>query len=118
MKDENRFKAAYREIMENFNQPEEKLQGFFCDSIKKEHEKMYAFIEKFYEKFGGDKGTDLENMLADFETAMESVTFSLGYVFGQMFDIPCPKIQKNVEAIKVVMKEKNLLPYLPRERKA
>lgn len=116
MKNEERFKAAYRRIMENFNQPEEKLRGFFCDSIEKEHKRTDDFIKKFYEKFGGEKGTDLENILNDFETAMVSVAFSFGYVFGQMFDIPSPEIQKDLKAIKILMTEQKLLSYVPRER--
>lgn len=118
MKNEKRFKAACRGIMENFNQPEETLRVFLCHSIEKEHKRTDDLINKFYEKFGGDKGTELENILDDFETAMVSVAFSLGYVFGQMFDIPYPEIQKDVEAIKTLMKEKKLLSYVPREKRA
>ncbi len=45
-------------------------------------------------------------------------SFAMGYVIGNMFDFPNPKIQKHVEAIRKVLKEENLLPYLPREKKA
>lgn len=118
MRNEKRFKAAYRRIMENFNQPEETLQSFFCDSIEKEHKRIDDFINKFYGKFGGEKGTKLEDAFADFETAMVSVAFSFGYIYGQMFDVPDPEIQKDLEAVKILIKENKLLPYFPREKKA
>lgn len=60
----------------------------------------------------------MEDTLDEFEVGMVSVAFSFGYLFGQMFDVPDPKIQKDLEAVKILMKEKKLLTYLPRERKA
>ena len=118
MKNEKRFKAGCRSIMENFDQPEEQLRGFFCQSIEKEHDRIDNFIREFYGKFGAEKGTELENIFCDFESAMVSVSFSFGYVFGQMFDIPFSELQKAIEAIKRVLKEEKLIPYFPKERKA
>jgi hypothetical protein len=43
--------------------------------------------------------------------------FSLGYIMGQLFDPISPQTKKDIEALKKVIKEKSLLPYLPRERK-
>jgi hypothetical protein len=45
------------------------------------------------------------------------VSFAFGYVMGRMVDIPSPKIQREIEKIKTILREKALLPYLPRERK-
>lgn len=45
------------------------------------------------------------------------IAFALGYVIGQMIDITDPDIQKDIEAIKKAIKDKQLLPYLPREKK-
>jgi hypothetical protein len=46
------------------------------------------------------------------------IPFAFGYVIGQMFDIPSPEVQKEIKKIKKLLKDKALLPYLPRERKA
>lgn len=110
MKDEKRFKAVCRRIIDNFNQPDEDLQDSFHHWAEKECDRIYDFINKFYEKFGGEKGTDLEDALAHLETALVSVSFSFGYVFGQMFDIPYPKIQKDLEAVKIMIKKERLSP--------
>lgn len=46
------------------------------------------------------------------------VAFATGFVLGQMIEVTHPDMQDNIEAIKKVIREKQLLPYLPRERKA
>ena len=43
--------------------------------------------------------------------------FAFGYVIGQMFDIPSPEVQREIEKIKKLLKDKALLPYLPRGKK-
>jgi hypothetical protein len=45
------------------------------------------------------------------------IPFAFGYVIGQMFDIPSPEVQKEIDKIKKILKRKALLPYLPREKK-
>jgi hypothetical protein len=45
------------------------------------------------------------------------VAFTIGYVIGQSFEITFPEAKGDIEAIKKVIKDKQLLPYLPRERK-
>lgn len=45
------------------------------------------------------------------------IPFAFGYVIGQMFDIPSSEVQKEIGKLKKLLKEKALLPYLPRERK-
>lgn len=44
------------------------------------------------------------------------IAFAIGFCLGQLFDLTDPDIQAHVEAIKGVIREKGLLPYLPRER--
>lgn len=46
------------------------------------------------------------------------VALSIGYTIGQMIDIPYPQAQADIDAIKQVIREKGLLPYVPRERRA
>jgi hypothetical protein len=45
------------------------------------------------------------------------IAFATGFVLGQMIEVTDPKMQDNIEAIKKVIREKQLLPYLPREKK-
>jgi len=47
-----------------------------------------------------------------------NVFFSLGYALGQMVDVTDEIIRPDVELIKKAIREKHLLPYLPRERAA
>jgi len=47
-----------------------------------------------------------------------AVAFALGYVFREMLEVPYPKFQKEVDAIKEGIKELKTLPYFPREPKA
>jgi hypothetical protein len=41
-----------------------------------------------------------------------------GFLLGQMFDLTDPEMLKNVDALKKIIREKALLPYFPREKKA
>jgi hypothetical protein len=45
------------------------------------------------------------------------VAFAIGYVIGQSFEITSPGAKPDIEAIRKIIREKALLPYLPRERK-
>jgi hypothetical protein len=45
------------------------------------------------------------------------VAFATGFVLGQMIEVTDPNMQDNIEAIKKVIREKQLLPYLPRGKK-
>ncbi len=44
------------------------------------------------------------------------VAFGFGYALGQSFDSSYPRVQKAAESIKQVIRDKALLPYLPREK--
>jgi hypothetical protein len=44
--------------------------------------------------------------------------FSFGYVIGQSFEITGPDAKNDLEAIQKIIREKAILPYLPREKKA
>jgi len=46
-----------------------------------------------------------------------TIGFAFGYVMGQMFDIPLPEVQEAIKEVKDILRSKQLLPYLPRERK-
>jgi hypothetical protein len=96
---------------------EEAFTNLFFDLAEKEHKPVTRFIDPIYEQLGGDKGTDFENILGDFQRAIVGIAFSFGFVMGQGFDVPQSEFQGYIKAIKQVIRAKGLLPYLPRERK-
>ena len=73
---------------------------------------------KASEYFCGKQYPDKEEDWIDFTKKIIDVSFGFGYVVGQSFDIPYPEIQKDIEAIKKLLKEKALFPYFPKEGKA
>ena len=46
-----------------------------------------------------------------------ALAFATGYALGQMFDLSDKEILDDLDTVKKAIKEKALLPYLPRERK-
>jgi hypothetical protein len=46
-----------------------------------------------------------------------ALTFAVGYVLGQIVDLTGEEILHDIDTIKEVLKERSLLPYLPKERK-
>jgi len=50
-------------------------------------------------------------------TAIPWGYFGLGYAVGQLFDLTDPGAQETIKTIQQEIREKGLLPYLPRERK-
>ena len=77
------------------------------------------FPDEFYD--------ELEPLIADgtaFDEAMDllwprtDIAFALGFIIGKEFDITYPGAQADLDYIREVIKEKVLLPYLPREKKA
>ena len=61
---------------------------------------------------------DEKNKIDELAYSAYQIPLAFGYVLGQMYDIPCQDVQESVDAIKQVIREKGLLPYLPRERRA
>lgn len=60
---------------------------------------------------------DLYDCLYDYRIDLIENAFTLGYVLSLMVESSYPSIKKDVETIKKVIRDKQLLPYLPRERK-
>ncbi len=48
----------------------------------------------------------------------KELCFSIGFVMGGSFEITHPEAQKDIDTIKKLIKEKSLLPYLPKAKKA
>lgn len=81
----------------------------FIDEITGESD----VIEKMEEEIGAEVIGKMDDLIG----RIFNSAFSFGYVIGQMLDIPYLEAQADIEAIKQVIREKDLLPYLPRERK-
>jgi hypothetical protein len=80
-------------------------------------ETIYQVAEKEYnDLLAKMEGREAEYYIWDFLNSVCYSAFAIGYIFGQMFDLPYPDLLKDVEALKNKMKEKNCFAYLPRER--
>lgn len=71
--------------------------------------KIEKFENEHEEELEEEGGYPLSNLCA--------VAFALGFAFSQMFEVPYPKFRKEIEIIGRGLREMNILPYLPRERK-
>ena len=58
-----------------------------------------------------------EDALCELTDIIRDVSLAVGFVLGQGLDITVPKAQKCLRAIKKVMKEKQAIPWMPREKK-
>jgi hypothetical protein len=66
-------------------------------------------------KTGDDKS---EEEAFESWASSHALAFAFGYSIGRMLDTSYPKVEKDVKAIQGVIREKQLLPYLPREKAA
>jgi hypothetical protein len=57
---------------------------------------------------------DLYDFFYDYRIDLIENAFTLGYVLGLMIESSYPSIQKDVEVFKGILREKAVLPYLPR----
>lgn len=98
-----------------------RIYGFFDDFDNQDYTEEFPISNglSYYKwmkakKFDGKMQDEAADLLFD----VRSVFFALGYAIGQSFDVTHPEARKDVETLKKVIKEKHLLPYLPREKKA
>jgi len=102
-------------IFELFDPPEpEGLPSYPLQSFLSEATNFDGFIKRIKEGKDGDFQETLEFRL---ENIVFDVAFGVGFVLGGMFDIPSPRVRKNIDAIKTAIKEGQILPYVPREKK-
>jgi hypothetical protein len=78
------------------------------DEVSGFSKKMESIAPKLAANFTG--------YYSEFMDALK-VAFGFGYTLGQSFDSPYPEVQKAVESIGQVIREKALLPYLPKQKK-
>ena len=102
-------------IFELFDPPEpEGLRSYPLSSFLSEATNFDGFIKRIKEEKDEDFQETLEFRLQNIAL---DIAFGFGFVLGQMFDLPSPRVRKNIDAIKKVVKERQILPYFPRERK-
>lgn len=61
---------------------------------------------------------EMSDDLFDFSKVVIAVAFSFGFAMGQMIDPTDPPDRDRIEKIQRVIRERPLLPYVPREKKA
>jgi hypothetical protein len=82
-------------------------------------ETIHQIVEKEYDELLGQiESDDSEDYVYDFFEPVCYVAFAIGYIFGQMFDLPHPDLLKDVETFKNKAKGKRCFAYLPREKAA
>ena len=64
-----------------------------------------------------DENDDFRKRFVDAFCQAYEVVFAVAFVMGQEFDLTYPEAKEDVEAIRQVIREECLLPYLRRERK-
>ncbi len=86
------------------------IRAFIFDLLN-EDKKIRSITEGKLEEAASEQLTTLECQLIH-------AAFGLGYAVGNLFDSSYPKVRKAVEEIQSLLKERALLPYFSRERKA
>jgi hypothetical protein len=91
-----------------------RIQEYFIRDLidRAKGDEPYHFKE--YKNLKCFNNEDLEHILNEVLWTSSKIGFAIGYVIGQGLDSTDPKIQEDIRAIKKVIKEKQLLPYLPR----
>lgn len=76
------------------------------------------FPDEFHDELGPliADGTAYEEAM-DLLWPRTDIGFTLGFIIGKDFDLTYPEAQKDIEAIKKVIKKEGLLPYHLRERR-
>ncbi len=64
-----------------------------------------------------ERKTDDDNVTMDTFQNGRNIAFTLGFIIGKEVDVTYREAQADIETIKKVIREKGLLPYLPRERR-
>jgi hypothetical protein len=92
-----------------------KLFNFFRHLLPDDFKAFSAYLERGREDKIGD-----EFVVDFFETfwpELVKYSFAVGFVFGNLIEPTDPAVLNGLDLIKKEIREKQLLPYLPRERK-
>lgn len=117
------FIEACDDVFEYFNNEEETTNKDGLTTLR-----MYDFFDQFLESRNkiSDFLIDQEYRVGNehivdyfqhFQSDLRASSFAIGFVMGNMFDLIRPEVQEKIHLIKKMIREKQLLPYLPKERK-
>lgn len=112
----------------NFNERCERIFNFFnhlndsSDYTQEVPIVNLIFPNSFYDQLhiviSKDKNNEFKvEEIVDLAGPISEVAFAIGYVIGQSFEITFSDAKNDVEAIKKIIREKQLLPYLLKERR-
>ncbi len=103
------------------------LQGFDgltdegeCESERNPNKMRFGFWSKLsgFDDLTDGMEEETFDKWVDVIGTYAALAFSTGYALGQMFDLTGKEILDDLNTVKEMIREKGLLPYFPRERKA
>ncbi len=109
----------FDEEREDFIDPETglvdlKLLNFVSHLLPGAEDALSTYLKNDDNKIG-DKF--IVDFFGEFWSEIAICSFAVGFAFGNLLDPTDPDILSDLDLIKGAIKEKQLLPYLPRERK-
>ena len=88
----------------------------FLRNLKRDtYEALSTYLQEKNQKIGDTWARDL---FEEFWADLVECSFAVGFAFGNLIEPTDPAILNDLDFIKKAIREKQLLPYLPREKKA
>lgn len=102
-----------------FEDPEDGLQdiklfNFFRHLLPDDFKAFSAYLGEKMDKIGDES---VEDFFETFWSELVKYSFAVGFIFGNLIEPTDPSILNDLDVIKKEIREKQLLSYLPRERK-
>lgn len=91
-----------------------KLFNFFRHLLPDDFKAFSAYLEGKEDKIGDES---VEDFFETFWAELVKYSFAVGFVFGNLIEPTDPTILNDLGVIKKEIRKKQLLPYIPRERK-
>jgi len=115
--DTEKVVASCQSILEEFDELSECAQFEPCREPHKMSNAFWSSLSGFDELTKGMEGESLWKWV-EFRMKHEALAFATGFVLGQTVNLLDKDTLDKMETVKEVIKEKALLPYFPREKKA
>jgi hypothetical protein len=114
-------------VVDYFSDEEATIEVFF-DSLAEEQEHVMFDIVSgtrgcdplYHEEYQDVECLtleDWEDIFYESKWTPRTVGFAVGFALGSAIEVTDPEIQKNIEAIRETLAKRQVLPYLPRERR-
>lgn len=107
---EEKGKEIYQKYGEDLISHCEEILGQFDNEYEHPIGEFFLSLSRYYDFEDGDDALNLAIVIY-------KIAFAFGYAIGQFAEPTNPKLLESIETIKEVIRERELLPYLPRERK-